>query len=269
MITDPNQASVERIAAITGASSGIGRVYAEKLAAEGYGLLLIARREDRLLELKQELERQHGTGVEVFSADLSREADVGRVAERIRGLAELEVLINNAGFGTMGDFRDVPVERHLEMVRVHIDATIALTHAALPKMSERKRGSIVNVSSMSAFMICPGSVVYGATKAFVKSFSDSLNAELAGTGVSVQALCPGMTHTGFHDTEEFKRFDKSQVSAGLWMSAGDVVDQSLRSLRRKRVICIPGFKNRLLAVLFHLRPIRALAGRAVRKKEAS
>jgi len=254
------------MAAVTGASSGIGEVYARRLAARGYGLLLIARREARLLELKQELESGHGVRVDVLSADLSSSADLQRAAEQLREFPDLEIAINNAGFGTMGDFVDVPLERHLEMVRVHVDTTIALTHAVLPKMRERKRGCIVNVSSLAAFMISPGSVVYGATKAFVKSFSDSLSAELAGSGVSIQAVCPGMTHTGFHDTDEFARFDKNQFSARRWMSAEEVVDQSLRSLGRRRVICIPGFKNRVLATLFHIRPICAFAGRTVRKK---
>ena len=266
MVSSFDENRAERTAVITGSSGGIGEVFARKLAAAGYGLLLTARREDRLRQLRDELENQHGVHVEVRQADLSRSEDLFSLAQRITDLPNLELLVNNAGFGTMGDFKDVPLARHLEMVRVHVSATIELSYAALPAMLERDRGSIINVSSMSAFMICPGSVVYGATKAFVKSFSDSLSAELVGSNVTVQALCPGMTRTGFHDTQEFQHFDKAQISSGLWMSAEDVVEQSIRALNRKQVICIPGIKNRMLAFLFHLRPIRALAGRTVRKK---
>ena len=119
------------------------------------------------------------------------------------------MLVNNAGFGTMGDFVDVRLQRHQAMLQVHIMAVVELTYAALPMMLANRCGHIVNVSSMSAYLIGPGQVTYAASKSFIKSFSESLQMELQGTGVDVQSLCPGMTHTGFHDTQDFTGFDRA------------------------------------------------------------
>ena len=237
-------------AAITGASSGIGEVFARRLAAAGYSLLLVARTEAKLAELCEELHRAHGVVTEYLVADLAVEADVERVARRIGEIADLTLLVNNAGFGATGSFAGSDIGQQIGMLMVHDAATLRLTHAALPGMLERKRGTIINVSSISGFLPV-GNVVYSATKAFLNIFSLALGTELRGSGVKVQALCPGLTYTRFHDTPDFAKFDRKDIPKVFWMPAEAVVDCSLRALRRNRVIVIPGWKNRLIVRAFN------------------
>jgi short-subunit dehydrogenase len=239
-------AEEHRTALITGASSGIGSVFARQLAARGYDLILVARRRERLDALAQELQRQHGVTAEVLVADLARSEDVERVAGRIESHPALETLVNNAGFGSRHHFVELDLNYQLDMIRVHVLASVRLTRAALPGMIERRGGAVINVSSMSGFLPMPRIVIYSATKAFLITFSEALAKELRNTGVRVQALCPGFTYTEFHDAAEFEGFDRSETSKALWMSAEDVVSESLSALDRNRTICIPGRKNRLL-----------------------
>lgn len=254
------------LAVVTGASSGIGEVYANRLAERGYDLLLVARRNDRLAALQKKLSDQHHVSVEIAPTDLSVPEQITQLASRITSLSTLSMLVNNAGFGTMGNFIDVRLPRHQAMLQVHIMTVVELTYAALPVMLANQRGHIVNVSSMSAYLIGPGQVTYAASKSFIKSFSESLQMELQGTGVDVQSLCPGMTHTGFHDTQDFAGFDRAQMPKGLWMDCDRVVSASLRQLGGRPAVCVPGIRNKILAVLFGFGPIRALAGNVVRKK---
>ncbi len=234
-------------AAITGASSGIGAAFARKLAGLGYDLVLVARREDRLAALAEELERAYGIRAEIVAADLVREDDVERVAARLAALPDLELLVNNAGAGGEGRFCEADIGPQLDMIRLHVLASVRLAHAALPGMVERGRGGIINVASLMGFMALPGNVQYCATKGYLITFSRALALELAGTGVRVQALCPGLTHTEFHD--DLRKFDKTKFPAILWMRAEAVVDASLQGLARGETVCIPGFGNRLLVML--------------------
>lgn len=234
---------------VTGASSGIGAAFARRLAADGYNLVLVARREERLQALADEVREQHSVTAEALAADLSKPADVDRVEERIRTLPSLGMLINNAGFGTTGYFADVDLDKHLDMIHVHVTASVRLTRAALAGMLSRRKGCIINVSSLAARLAMQNAVTYCATKAFLITFSEALAKELIDTGVLVQVLCPGFTYTGFHDTPEFKDFERSQVSKGLWMSAEAVVAESMEALDKNRVICVPGRKNRMLMAL--------------------
>ncbi|MEM9660061.1 MAG: SDR family NAD(P)-dependent oxidoreductase, partial [Planctomycetota bacterium] len=165
-----------------------------------------------------------------------------------------------------GDYVALDVGAHLDMAKVHVLATMRLTHAALPAMLKRRHGDIVNVASMSAFLIGPGQVTYAATKAMLTSFSESLQAELEDAGVRVQALCPGFTRTGFHDRPAFEAFDRAQIPKRRWMTAEKVVDASLAALDKKKVICVPGWKNRLLVRAMGFRPVRRIIGDIVRKK---
>lgn len=252
-------------AVVTGASSGIGRIYALRLAELGYRLLLVARDTERLEAVKREVEKL-GSHALVMAADLDQPEAIEAVASRISELPQLEFLVNNAGFGTMGDFVDVEVSAHVAMINVHVLATIRLTHAALAGMLTRGRGKIVNVSSMSAFLIGPGQTTYAATKALLVSFCESLQGELEGTGVRVQALCPGFTKTDFHNRPPFARFDRNKVSPGLWKTPEEVVEASLAGLEGPRVVCIPGGKNRLVAGACGMRFVRKLVGKKVRKK---
>ena len=237
-----------RTALITGASSGIGAAFARQLAPQGFHLILVARREQRLAALAAELQGRHRISAEVLDADLSEPADVERVERRIAELESLDLLINNAGFGAPGSFAETDLATQLTMIDVHIIASVRLCRATLPGMITHRRGAIINVSSIAGLVPIPGSATYSSTKAYLNVFSEALHAELRGTGVKVQALCPGFTHTGFHDTPEHKGFHRSGIPKALWMSAEDVAAQSLNALGRRQVIFVPSFKNRLLAV---------------------
>lgn len=236
-------------ALITGASSGIGATFARHLAARGHNLILVARREERLRALAAELEQQHRITAEVLVADLSIPDGLERVEKRIAELDSLGMLINNAGVGAPDKFAEIDVRKALAMIQVHVIASVRLTRAALPGMIARGRGAIINVSSLAAFFPMPGNTTYCATKAYLNAFSLALQAELRGTGVQVQALCPSFTHTEFHDSPEYQDFDRSQIPKPFWMSAEQVVTASLNALGNGRVISIPGVTNRLLALL--------------------
>ena len=191
------------VALVTGASSGIGAAFARKLASQGHDLVLVARRQQRLASLADELHEQFCVNVEVLVADLTDAIDVGRVERRIAELRPLDILVNNAGFGIAGKFAETQVDRHLAMIHVHVLASVRFSRAALPGMLARGQGAIINVSSIGAFMPKPGDVTYCATKAYLNTFSEALQAELRGTGVQIQALCPGFTHTEFLDNPEY------------------------------------------------------------------
>ena len=256
--------STSRTALITGASSGIGAAFARSLAAQGYNLVLVARREAQLKNLADELHRKFNIRARVFPADLSDPAQVKRLETLIAEAGDLEILINNAGFGVPGKFAEIQAERNVEMIQVHVVATVCLCRAALPGMISRGRGSIINVSSVAAFMATPRNATYSATKAYLNVFSEGLQNELKGTGVRVQALCPGLTHTEFHDRPGYEDY-KTKIPGFLWMSAEDVVRESLDALKKNRVICVPGFKNRLIVAILRNRlgafVVKALAAR--------
>ena len=238
-----------RTALVTGASSGIGAAFARSLAAQRYNLILVARREERLRQLATDLAQRYPIEVEVLVADLSDPDQVARVEDRVAA-SRLDLLVNNAGFGVSGTFVKADFDRLLSMIQVHVLASVRLTRAALPGMIARGHGAIINVSSMAALMPKPLDVTYCATKAYLNVFSEALQGELQGTGVRVQALCPGFTVTEFHDDPEYQRLKvRSRIPGTFWMSADAVVAESFRALRRGPVICIPGVKNRLLAVV--------------------
>lgn len=226
------------VALVTGASSGIGAVFARKLSARGFDLILVARRRERLERLASELH-----GAEVLVADLAVDADLRRVEERIAAEPNLDFLVNNAGFGSQGRFWEADVEAQDRMHRLHVIATLRLTHAALGVMLPRARGSIINVSSVAGFLHNPFSVSYGATKAWINSFTEALYVELksVGSAIRIQALCPGFTLSEFHDV---LGIDRSVIPGSLWMSAEYVVETSLRSLEKDKVIVIPGWRYR-------------------------
>ncbi len=236
-----------RTALITGASSGIGAAFARQLAARGFDLILVARREERLRAIAAELEGKYSVNAEVMAADLAETAGIKRVEQRIGQLEDLYLLVNNAGFGAPGDFAETDLNEHLDMIQVHVIASICLTHAALPGMITRHRGAVVNVSSVAGFAPIPSHATYSATKAYLIIFSKALQAELKGTGVQVQALCPGFTRTEFHDKLDEAQFDRSAVPGPLWMSADDVARRSLDALGRGRVVFVPSYTYRLVS----------------------
>jgi short-subunit dehydrogenase len=236
--------NVRPVALITGASSGIGEVFARKLAARGYDLIVVARREDRLRILAAGLT----TRVDVLIADLAEEEGIAAVERAVRECAPLRLLVNNAGFGTLGRFWEIDVAGQARMHRVHVMATMRLTHAALGQMVPRARGAVISVSSVAAFGQSPGNVSYCATKAWINSFTEGLDMELrnAKSPVKVQALCPGFTVSEFHDT---LGMNKRLIPRFLWLRADDVVEASLRALERGEVIVIPDWKYKIGAAL--------------------
>lgn len=251
------------VALVTGASSGIGTVFARKLAARGYDLILVARREDRLRALAAELP----TGVEIVSADLSQEEGVEAATHALTESAMLELLVNNAGFGTLGRFWEADIEGQKSMHEVHVMATMRLTHAALARMVPRKKGAVINVSSVAAFGQSPGNVSYCATKAWINSFTEGLDMELRSvrSPVKVQALCPGFTETEFHET---LGMDPRTIPRFLWMKSDSVVETSLKALERGKVIVVPGWKYKIGAALMKHLPyaVKRRAGRPGRKQ---
>jgi short-subunit dehydrogenase len=254
-------------ALITGASAGMGAEFARQLAASGTDLILVARRLDRLTELARELQGKHAVKVEVLRADLATSEGIEHVERRIAEDATFDLLVNNAGFGGgPGSFSEREAGHHLNMVQVHVAATVRLCRAALPGMIARGRGGIINLASIAAFSPFSGPM-YSGTKAFLVMFSENLQGELKERGVFVQALCPGMTHTEFH---EVANIDKAIVPKFFWMTAEEVVRISLHRLGRA-AICVPGWKNKVIAFLMRCPltagGVRALGrSKAVRKK---
>jgi len=243
------------LAAITGASAGLGAVFARKLAPRGYDLLLIARRGDRLARLSDELRRAHGAAAEVCVADLTSPEDLSRVAERLAAEPRLNLLVNNAGFGIQASFVTSSIEDQARMHRLHIDALLRLTHAALPGMMARRAGGIINVSSVAAYVRAAGSVSYCATKGWINAFTEGLYLEMrrAGSPVTVQALCPGYTYTEFHDVAGV---DRATIAKWLWLSAESVVDASLAGLDRGRLFVVPAWKYQLIVAAMSTLPAR-------------
>jgi short-subunit dehydrogenase len=235
------------LAVVTGATAGIGRAFAARLAADGHDLLLVARDADRLAGVGDALARAHGVAVEPFPADLSHDADIARLAERLRRDGSLAVLVSNAGFGTRGTIRTADPERQRQMLRLHVQATHELVSAALPGMLERRRGTLIVVASVASWSPTAGNVNYNATKAYQRVYCEALAHELVGTGVHVQALCPGFTVTEFHDRLGSGR---RGIPSWIWLSADRVVDESLAQARRRgAVVCVPGKRFKLIVFL--------------------
>ncbi len=261
----PGHTQGRPLAVITGASSGIGAAFARELAARGYDLVLVARRAERLEALAAELRSRHGVQVECITADLAQPAQVETLAQTLSVRPNLAMLINNAGFGIEGRFVEADPAAELAMLQVHAAATVRLTRAVLPGMLQRRSGAIINVSSVAAYIALGGRVMYASTKAYLNVFTEALRLELLGTGVRVQALCPGYTRTEFHAA---RGRPEPHIPAWMWLSAEQVVRASLRDLQRDQVICIPTLRYRLLASLARLvpRPLMDLAARVVLKR---
>jgi short-subunit dehydrogenase len=234
-------------AVVTGASSGIGAVYARRLAERGWNLVLVARRAQRLDDLAASLS---DVKVETLTADLSRQDDLDRVAERV-GRDDVALLVNNAGINGYGPFADVEPQVLQQVLNVNVVAPTLLTRAALPGMTRRGRGAIVNVASLLAFAAAmppgplPYRATYAGTKGYVVTFTRTLASELGDGPVRVQVLCPGLTATEFHLTSGMESVDgrEERVHADGGMPAEDVVAASLVGLERGEVVCVPGLED--------------------------
>lgn len=228
-----------KLALVTGASSGLGAEFARQLAALGYDLILTARRLERLQEITTKLQSQFSIRAQAQQADLSKISDIEQLVLTIHSLPQLDLLVNNAGFGTVGRFYRVDEVKELSMVNVHVVAPVMLCRAALPVMVTRNQGSIINVASMAG-LIPIRNVLYFSTKAFLINFSEALHAELHGSALRIQALCPGFILTEFHDTSEYTHFPRRSIPGFLWMTPSQVVTRSLKALEHKKLICAPG-----------------------------
>ncbi len=235
-------------ALVTGASSGIGAEIARELAERGHGVILVARRKDRLDELARELHSAHGVRAETLGCDLSKPASRDRLAGRVQSLGlDVDILINNAGFATGGAFADADPARELEQVRVLVEAVVALTSAFLPDMVKRRRGAILNVASTAGMQPLPYSAGYSAAKAYVLNFSEALHQEVRGQGVTVTALAPGPVETEFWDQAGWqvggKSFEKAFPSPAK-PSARDVARAGIEGLAAGRRVVVPGLPMR-------------------------
>ncbi|HUI50109.1 MAG TPA: SDR family oxidoreductase [Acidimicrobiia bacterium] len=250
------------VAMITGASVGIGEQFARQLSERGHDTVIVARDAARLEVLAKEIESGGATRAEVLVADLTDAAQLARVEERAHAV---DVLVNNAGFGTFGSFHTLDIDTEIREIDLNVVALVRLTHAAASAMAERGRGGILNVSSLAGFQPGPSNATYGATKAFVTSFTEAVHEELKGTGVRVTVLCPGFTHTEF---QERANVPASDLPGFLWQEAPEVARAGLDGLARNRAIVIPGAANKVMGNLSAVTPhaITRRVGAAVLKR---
>jgi short-subunit dehydrogenase len=236
-------------ALVTGASSGIGEAFARRLAADGYDVVVVARRRERL-----DLLREVGVATEVIVADLATLEGCAAVEERLA--AGIDLLVNNAGISTGKAFEDSTVDDEERMLAVNVRAVMRLTHAAIPPMLAAGSGAVINVSSVAAYTAVAGFATYSASKSYVSAMSESLAVRYASRGVKVLALCPGFVRSEMHEQEDMPA---SGLTAKLmWMDAADLVDVALRDLGRGRVVCMPGFTYKVSVGVMKLLPRRVL-----------
>jgi uncharacterized protein len=247
-----------RLALVTGASAGIGKSFAELLAADGMDLVLVARRRERLEELASAISEKYGVRAHVIDADLAEPAAPARIFEELsRRRIEVDVLINNAGFGIRQTFVKTPWEEHSRLIQVQVTAVANLTHLVLPGMLERGYGRIVHVASLAGLLPgAPTSTLYAAAKSFLVKFSESLTAELKVTGVHVCAVCPGFTRSEFHDVMGTRSI-VSRLPNALWQNAETVAREGIDAVMRGDVVYVPGPVNRVLATIAQHLPPRA------------
>jgi len=253
--------AADRTCIVTGASSGIGTEIARLLASRGHGVTLVARRVDRLDRLAEQLRHHHGVRAEVVVADLAepdqRRAAVAAVEER--GLTP-EVLVNNAGFSTVGPVAEIDPGREIAMIRTNVEAVDHLCALVVPGMLDRRRGAILNVASTASYQPLPGQAGYSASKAYVRTFSTALAGEVAPHGVTVTALCPGPVRTEFADVSGLGDVegDGAPLPEAMWVDVAEVARVGVDALEDGRLVAIPGAANRVVAAVAHLTPRQVL-----------
>lgn len=258
--------TTRRRALVTGASAGIGAEFARQLAARDCDLVLTARREDRMQSLATALHQQHGVNVQVIADDLADPAAPARiVAVATSNGRAIDILINNAGYGVPGSFTRVDWDTHARFMQVLVDAPLQLCHLLLPAMRQRDYGRIVNVASLAGLVpATPGNTLYGPAKAFLMRVSQALAMENRSHGIHVCALCPGFTHSEFHDVSHARGL-VSKLPGWMWMDANEVVRQGLDAVERGRVVYVPGHVNRTIKVLMDLLPDSLALGLVARR----
>ncbi|MGA8328008.1 MAG: SDR family oxidoreductase [Mycobacterium sp.] len=242
-----------RVALITGPTSGIGEGFARRYAADGYDVVLVSRDADRLNELAAELSNEGGSAVEVLPADLADAAGRAAVAERLAA-GDIDVLVNNAGFGTSGEFWTADPAKLQSQLDVNVTAVMQLTRAALPAMIDNGAGTVINVASVAGLLSGRGST-YSASKAYVVSFTEGLAVGLRGTGVGIHVVCPGYVHTEFHDRAGI---DMTSLPSFMWLEVDDVVRETLSDAARGTVVIIPGLQYKAITTASRMVP-RTLA----------
>lgn len=240
-------------ALITGATSGIGAAFARRLGENGYNLYITGRRKEIIEKLAQEISEEHHVTVEVIIADFTLSSEVDSLLKKIESV-DFEFLINNVGFGHEKRFLEDTYENQRMMIEAHVESFCKVTHLIAEKMKNKKKGSIINVSSLAAFTPTSFNHLYSSTKSFIITFSEALYIELLPAGVNVQALCPGFTKSDFHRSLDIK--EKTFKNRGLvrWMSSEDVVSLSLKAISKTGGIYIPGWSNKILYTIIKFLP---------------
>ncbi len=261
-----SESSSPRTALITGASAGIGAAFAHAYGKRGVNLVLVARREERLRQLAEALTQEHGVSVQVLAGDLADPETPQRLFGALAGRGiQIDMLVNNAGYGVPGKFGDASWQQHRDFITVLIAAYAHLAHLFLPGMVERGHGRIINVASLAG-LIPPsaGHTLYGAAKAFTIAFSESLRLENLDTGVHVTALCPGFTYSEFHDVTGTREL-VSQMPGWMWLDAAEVARQGVEAVERNAPVHVTGRINRFIAFLARHLP-QSLARRLARSQ---
>jgi short-subunit dehydrogenase len=244
-------------ALITGGTSGIGAAYAEAFAARGYDLVLVGLESGRDVDaMVYSLEKDNDVHVVAVRADLSKEREIRAVCRLVKNHDDIEVLVNCAGFGLGKSFEEADLRREDAMLKVHCLAPMNLMRSVIPQMEKRGKGAIINVASLSGFLPMARNTVYGGTKAFLICLSESLHMELESAGIRVQALAPGFVKSHFHDAVKGVESRARNHRFVKWMTARRVVEFSLKDLEKGKVVCIPGWGNRLLCWLSRVTPRR-------------
>ncbi len=245
-----------KTAVITGATSGIGAAYAKRFAQQGYDLIITGRRKEKIEAFAEQLSKEAKVNVDVVLAELSEKEGIQKVIEQVQGRT-VEILVNNAGFGTNCLYQDCDLAVTEQMANVNVLAPMELVRSILPQMIQRHSGTVINVSSESAFLIMPKNAAYSGVKSFLKIFTEGLYLDLMGTGVKAMAVCPGFTHSDFHDKLGIDRSRQTDHGPIHWMSAEEVVDLSLNDLKKNKVVCVPGAKAKMLIHTLNLLPRKA------------
>ncbi|MCG6147919.1 SDR family oxidoreductase [Leptospira levettii] len=251
---------------VTGASQGIGKEFVRALGKD-YNVFLISRTEADLKKVILELEPKSRGMLKYITLDLTKKKDVEELSSIIEKDKDAELLVNNAGFGTVGEFATLPLDKELDEVSLNVKTLVHLSHTALNRFKKNKKGYLINVASIAGYLPAPGSAIYAATKAFVKSFTESIHEEAKNYGIHVQALCPGLTHSDFHQRAGIS---KSKYPSFMWQNADEVVEESLSALKYNQAVCITGSFNQGAITVSELIPrgfLRKLSGRYLKLEE--
>ncbi|HEY5008584.1 MAG TPA: SDR family oxidoreductase [Caulobacteraceae bacterium] len=259
-----------RLCLVTGASAGIGQAFARIFASHGYDVALTARRGERLEQLAEEIRLRYGVETLAIPADLGDPAAAAHLIETLAANGRVvDALVNNAGYGLRGNYAATAWDEERAFLQVLLIAVCELTHKLLPGMIERRFGRIVNVASLAGLTPgAPGRTLYSATKSFLVKFSESLHLETRDQGVHVSALCPGLTYSEFHDTNQTRESLERLTPDWLWLGADEVAAAGYEAVEANRIICVPGAPNKAIAVLAKLAPedwAMALMGREQRR----